>query len=224
MYCRGRQRPKARKRDWPRTSRARRRLSAAPSAAACPGAPISSPPTRTPRADRARDAGAGNPRPSSRRRRNGRAKRVPRGLRGIDHDGVPAAALVQSAAQALMAPAVERRGDRLQRPPHRAMRRRPSRRCILLSPALAQHARHLAAGDDLGARRQQIFEQRAAAMAIAADIDELGHVGPVGAIVARREAGRLCHFRRQSTSSSAEVERRPSAMLSRHLGNLAGLA
>ena len=45
-----------------------------------------------------------------------------------------------------------------------------------LPPALAEHARHFAAGDHLRACRQEIFEERAAAVAIASDIDELGHL------------------------------------------------
>src|SRR6476659_228068 len=105
--------------------------------------------------------------------------REPGGLGGVHQDGVGAAILrYQRARQALMGHAVERLGRGKQRPPQRAEPDLAPASAFALAPALAKHACHFAAGDDLWTCRQQIFQQRAAAVAIASDIDEPGHFGP----------------------------------------------
>jgi hypothetical protein len=63
----------------------------------------------------------------------------------------------------------------LKRAPNRTIVDTPATGASLLSHALAQGTRYLPAGDDLGACRHQIFEERATAMAIAANIDKLRH-------------------------------------------------
>src|SRR3954447_1274557 len=63
--------------------------------------------------------------------------------------------------------------------PHRAVLRQAPAGTFALPPALAGHAHDLAAGDHLRARGQEIFEECAPAMAVASDIGELGHYGPV---------------------------------------------
>src|SRR4029077_4692473 len=99
-----------------------------------------------------------------------------------------------------MGHAVERFGRGKQRTPYRASCDLAPAGAFALAPALAEHACHFAAGDDLWTCRQQIFQQRAAAVAIASDIDKLGHFGPCATASMRGEAGRLCHFPRQNTS------------------------
>ena len=75
-----------------------------------------------------------------------------------------------------MGHAVKRRGRSKERPPDRALLDLTPAGAFALPVAVAKHARHFAAGDHLRACRQEIFEERAAAVAIASDIDELGHL------------------------------------------------
>src|SRR6478672_5691945 len=107
----------------------------------------------------------------------GNGDRTPCGLGGVDQDGMSAAVLRHQGERELsMGHAVKRRGRSKERPPERAVLDVTPAGAFALPPAVAEHARHFAAGDHLRACRQEIFEERAAAVAIASDIDELGHL------------------------------------------------
>jgi len=131
----------------------------------------------------------------------GREKRAPSGLRGIDEDRVFASILRhQGLGQAFMGHAIESCRGGEYRPPDRTTLDPSSAGASSLPPMLAYHACHLAAGDHIGACGQQIFQQRAAAVPVASDVDELSHgvfdVASGGGRVDRR----LCHLRRPNTS------------------------
>ena len=94
----------------------------------------------------------------------------------FDHEVIAFARTSQQRErQRLMGLFGERRVGRENLAPNRAGLASPSAGTLLLLQAVAYDARHLATGDQRGAAGEQIFEQRAAAVAVAADINELGH-------------------------------------------------
>src|SRR4029077_12169142 len=95
------------------------------------------------------------------------------GLRRVDHEFVAFARTSQQRErQRLMGLFGERRVGRENLAPDRADLAPPSAGALLLLQSVAYDARHLATGDQLGAAGEQIFEQRAAAVAVAANVNE----------------------------------------------------
>ena len=137
--------------------------------------------------------------------------------------------LQQSERQPLMGPTLESSRRCLQWPhTGQSLASRPQVH-LALPPALAGHARDLAASQHLGVRREEIFEQRAAAMAVASDIDELGlqhsrrGCPSVAVFGGGLEPAAYGIFRAKARVSGARSSMRPSATLPCLSGNVGWL-